>query len=72
MDHPLFTRSIPGNFDTNPAFLALVHLSSSEEESEPKVNKALVRRTIKKKKKPKTTDEKKIKETEFVMKNLAI
>jgi hypothetical protein len=71
LDHPLFTTSIPGNFDTNSAFLALVHLSSSEEEPELIAKKGLVRRTIKKKQK-KNPYEKKVKETEFVMKNLGI
>ena len=47
MDHPLFTKSIPSNFDTNTAFMALVHLSSEEEE--PKRKK--VRRTIQKNRK---------------------
>ena len=70
IDHPLFTKNIPGNFDTNAAFLALAHLSSSE--GEEVVKSGPIRRRQAKKKTKKTPYDKKVKEAEFVMKNLGL
>jgi hypothetical protein len=77
LDHPLFTNSVPADLSkAHPAFLALVHLSSSDSDSDlpnsPKVFASGPIRRIHRRKKTitqKTPYDRDMKELEFVLKH---